>query len=62
MSLQQTVDVTVGTAAVTSPWWMHVVEQGFSFYLYVGGGLLLTLRIMLAVRDWRRGRSDNEDK
>jgi hypothetical protein len=48
------VDAAIGLGSVTAPWWLDLFNQATHVYFIIGGAVLLTLRIALAVRDWRR--------
>jgi hypothetical protein len=51
---QAKIDGAIAVGSVTAPWWLELFNQASHVYFIVGGAILLTLRIALAVRDWRR--------
>ena len=51
---QYTADGTIAAAAISSPIWVDTLAQGLHVYVVVGGAILLTLRIVKAVRDIKR--------
>jgi hypothetical protein len=44
-------DYAVGTSAVTTPLWMTALEQGIGWYVFIGGAILVTLRVAIAVKE-----------
>ena len=46
-------DATVGVYAVTSPIWLQMFTTGGQVVMWVGGFILLVLRIRIAWLDWR---------
>jgi hypothetical protein len=47
-------DVAIGGAAATYPWWVQLLENVSHAYIVVGGVVLVTVRVAIAIRDWRR--------
>lgn len=47
------VDSTLGVAAISSPWWMQLLQTGVGMFMLLGGALLLALRLAIAWREWR---------
>lgn len=58
--IQSVVDTTIATSALSSPLWLQAIEEGFHAYVLIGGCILLTLRIILAVRDFRAKKDQDE--
>lgn len=52
-TLKHLADYGLAAGAVTSPFWLQMLERGFGLFMLVGGALLLTLRIAIALREWR---------
>ena len=46
-------DALISLPAIASPFYFTHIEQWMSIYLAIGGGVLLTIRIGLAIREWR---------
>ena len=51
---QQTADALLAGTAISSPFWIEAVGTGLHIYLVGGGAVLVTLRIIKAVRDFKR--------
>ena len=49
-------DAIGGGTAVSSPIWLQYLDKGFTTYMVIAGGVLLTLRCLKAFRDWRLAR------
>lgn len=49
-------DITIALPAITSPWWIAYIETWSAVYLAIGGATLVTIRIALAIREWRRNK------
>lgn len=47
-------DVALGSAAVTSPFWLHLLEKGLSWYVLILGAAVITLRLVIAARALRK--------
>ena len=54
-------DGAIGGVAITSPMWWPTLEDTWTFmegagaaYMLLGAALLLTLRILIAWKEWRR--------
>lgn len=53
---KQGLDYTIGTGAVTSPWWVQHVQAAsdlFALLAAIGGVALVAIRIAIAWREWR---------
>lgn len=48
-------DISLGSAAVTSPIWLQYLESGSKTVALVGGAVLIVIRVAIAIRDWRNG-------
>lgn len=46
-------DATIGTIAVSTPWWLPHFDSAIHVLLAVGGLVLLVLRIGIAWKDYR---------
>lgn len=55
-TVKTAVDASLGTGAVTSPLWLQLLERGLGFYVAVAGAILITIRLVIAFRDWRAGK------
>lgn len=53
---KEAIDGLLGVGAVTAPFWVKLVETGFTIGMALGGAVLLALRIAIAWREWRAGR------
>jgi predicted ferric reductase len=51
-------DIATGVAAVTSPLWLRWLEYGAAAYIAIGGIILITIRVAIAYRNWRRKQGD----
>jgi hypothetical protein len=51
---QQAADVALGAAVISHPLWLDTLTNGLSVYIMIGGAILMTLRIVMAVRDWKK--------
>ena len=49
-------DYVTGTVMASSPWWLHYLEDYGAAYIALGGAILVTIRIVIAIREWRRDR------
>ena len=47
------VDTAVASGALTSPWWLHLIEDSAHGVVLYGGGGLVLIRLALAVWDVR---------
>ncbi len=52
-------DTSLATAAITSPWW-HQVDNMLTWYMLAAGAVLVTLRVLITYRAWRKGKADVE--
>lgn len=49
-------DYALGTGGLTAPFWIpKVLQDGLWVYAVICGIVLITLRVMIAWREWRRG-------
>lgn len=55
-------DSTVAGIGFTSAIWLQYVEPWLHFYMYVGGAILLALRILVAWRDYKHGSRRRKKK
>lgn len=58
--IQETADAAMATVAIISPVWMELIQDGFGIYVMVGGAILLTLRIIKAIKDLRHKREEKK--
>lgn len=49
---KQVIDHTIALTALASPWWLQVLQNGAAIFMLVGGAVLLSLRILIAFREW----------
>ena len=59
---QTYVDTALAAGAVTSPFWLTLLQSGVEIYIALGGALLLTIRLGVAWRDWRRPPTKEDKK
>ncbi len=52
-ALKQTVDYTLGSVAVSAPWWLTVFEVATTIILALGGLVLLAIRLAISWREWK---------
>jgi hypothetical protein len=52
------IDVSTAAGALTSPLWLDWLQYGLDTYVIAGGAILLTLRILIALREYTRKKSD----
>ena len=57
---QETADAAMATAAIISPVWMELIQDGMGVYVMIGGAILLTLRIIKAVKDLMGKRKERK--
>lgn len=50
---KQTIDGTLGVGAITAPVWLQYIEIYGGAAMFIGGMILLGLRIALTIREWR---------
>ncbi len=60
-TLRNVSDAILGTVAVTSPVWFGNVQMGFAILMMIGGGVLMAVRLMIAIREWRRGKEKQRE-
>ena len=53
-TMAQAVDGTLAGSTLSSPLWIQAVTDGFQIYVLAGGAVLLTLRIVKAIIDWKK--------
>jgi hypothetical protein len=51
-------DYVTGALAASSPWWLRYLEDYAAAYIAIGGAILVTIRVAIAYRDWRRNKGD----
>ena len=51
-------DIATGVAAITSPLWLRWLEYGAATYIAIGGVILITIRVAIGIREWRRNKGD----
>lgn len=59
MDIQETkfaIDSTIATGAITMPLWVTQLQGWIGFGISVGGLILIVMRIIIAVRDWRKSQ------
>jgi hypothetical protein len=49
-------DIATAAGAVTSPWWLDALHQGYQGFMAGGAAILLGLRLAVAYREWRQGK------
>lgn len=57
-TVKHTIDYTLGAGVITAPVWVQWLQVASSLAAFVaafGGVILVTIRIAIAWRDWRRG-------
>lgn len=56
--LQSASDTLLAGAAVSSPWWMYMLKDGLTWFMLVGGAVLLVMRIIIAWHTIQKARRD----
>ena len=51
-------DFGLGGTALSSPMWIQGLESGLGVAMLVGGIVLLTLRIVLSWKEYKKGKQD----
>jgi hypothetical protein len=51
--IRTSMDVAIGTSAVTSPLWIQYVQNGATVVAAIGGAVLILIRVWIAIRDLR---------
>ena len=49
-------DYALGMGALSSPLWLQLLEEYLQGYILLVGGIVITVRAAIAVREWWRGR------
>ena len=47
------IDLSVGAGAITLPWWVQLTS-GMELLMAVGGLLLISVRLVIAFREWKK--------
>ena len=47
------IDLSVGAGAVSMPWWIQLTS-GMELLIAVGGVVLISFRLAIAIREWRQ--------
>ena len=50
------IDAVTGFSVVSWPLWMQYVQMGVGVFMLFAGAILMGFRLMIAYRDWRRGK------
>jgi membrane protein DedA with SNARE-associated domain len=61
MISKTTADMSVGLSAATSPVWLQTVHWVLQEIMLLGGAVLVLLRILLALREWRKQKQPAQD-
>ncbi len=56
MIQRTTVDAAIVGGATATPWWIQFVEPYLEAYVAILVALIVTVRLGLLFREWRRGR------
>ena len=59
MDIQETklaIDSTIATGAITMPLWVTQLQGWIGLGISVGGLILIVMRIIIALRDWRKSQ------
>jgi len=51
-------DYAVAGAVISTPFWLHLVESGYSIVIAIGVGLLLAMRLWLTWKDVQNKRKE----
>ena len=51
-------DFGLGGTALSSPMWIQGLENGLGLTMLIGGVILLTLRIVLSWREYKKGKQN----
>jgi hypothetical protein len=54
---KEVMDGILGVGAVSSPIWLQYLQTTVGMFMLIGGALLLALRLAIAWREWRAGKS-----
>ena len=47
------IDLSVGAGAISIPWWVQLTS-GLELVMAVGGLLLISVRLVVAFREWKQ--------
>ena len=50
---RKVIDLTVGAGGITVPWWVELTS-GLELVMAVGGLLLISVRLVIAIREWKQ--------
>jgi len=50
-------DVSLGASAIASPYWLQLLNTGLGMAMLIGGVVLLTLRLLISWREYKRGKN-----
>lgn len=56
---KQTIDYSVGAGGITSAAWLPFLNEIAALVAIYGGAILVLLRIMMAISEWRRTRNND---
>jgi len=56
MIQRTTIDTTLAGMAISTPVWVEYTQTYVGLLVLVGGAALLAVRLVLALREWRKGQ------
>jgi len=51
-------DFSLGATALSSPYWLQLLNTGLGLAMLLGGLLLLSLRLIISWREYKKGKKD----
>ena len=60
--LKHAPDGAVGAGALSAPLWMQNVDHWAQFVIFMGGVILIALRVLIALRDLKRRDETKHDQ
>lgn len=49
-------DIGLGASALSSPYWLQLLNTGLGLAMLIGGLALLSLRLVISWREYKRGK------
>ena len=57
--LKNATDTVIATSLVSTPRWLHWVEQGLQLFMLVGGSILLAFRLWAMFKERKSNKDGN---
>lgn len=51
-------DIGLGATALSSPYWLQLLNTGLGLAMLIGGIMLLSLRLIISWREYKRGKDN----